>query len=1287
MKPKKIAVFALIVSLVVVGGFFGYGVLFPAQEASEQQVRFSSYLDIPNITETEINAIEQLREKFDYFTYGMMFGKDAFLNEKGELSGYSVNLADWLSELFGIEFRVKHYNWSDLVKGHETNDIHFTTTFVITDERKKTHFMTDPIVEQQLKAFRLSGALALEEIEDSRALRYGFLARSMVPGYVREAQTNVNFESVFVDSLGGARAALENGEIDVFFHNDVVEAYFDRESGFVSTVFSPLLYASVGLSTREPELAVIISVVQKAIESGARIQLNELYTKGYNDYLKHKLNLSLNSQEREYLETARNIRYLADNHNYPVSFYDERIEQWQGIAIDLLEEIAELTALKFAILNQPHESREELYEKLESGKALMITELFKSPTLEERFIYPESTYINDDFVLVSKHDRPNIHFNDILSIKIGLIKDTVCTDAFKKWFPTREQNIKEYDKPNDAYRALEKGEVDMIMSSRNHLLFPSNYLDQSDFKINVVFDYDYNATFGFNKDETILCSIVDKAMALVNIDLITKQWETKTYDDQIKQARLTIPWIAGGTAVLAAVVLILFIFLKKADNKSKKLEGTIAGLEKKLTMQTNTFDSMINAIPDLVFCLDSEFKFTKVNKAFELYFGNKEDSFIGETTATSGFPPELIQKINKIDRRVISERHTFSSEEELPTIGGNKTFFETTKAPLLLDGKVVGLIGISRDISVRKAVEEELRLASLSKSAFLAHMSHEIRTPMNSIIGFAELALDDEISERTQDYLSKIMENSTWLLQIINDILDISKIESGKMELDKVHFTLSEMFESCQAIIQPKAIERGLELYFYAEHLLSQPLLGDSLRLRQVLVNILSNAVKFTHEGSIKLYATVTNSDVVEAGICRVMFEIKDTGIGMSSAQLEKVFAPFSQADSGTTRKYGGTGLGLPITKNIIELMGGWLEVNSEPGVGSTFKFEMPFELAATSSSNKGVENNPLKVKHIERPLFSSEVLVCEDNPMNRRVISEHLSRLGIIPTMAQNGKEGVHFALERAKTGNPFDLILMDIHMPIMDGIEATKTLKQSKIKTPVVALTANIMKNDQRRYKECGMKGFLGKPFTSQALWQCLLEYLKPIKTLTVSNEPNVSEIDEKLLKELSMDFLKANRKKFEEIEIAIAAGDIDSAHRLAHTLKSTSALIKKMKLSLVAADVEKTLREKQRPTTAQMEALKVEIVHVLDELQLSQQAENPTADPQDKEGVTSDTPMSTERAEEILDLVFPLLKSGNPECLNFIEEIKEIPGSRRLVIQMEDFDFQAAVGTLNEMRGRGE
>jgi len=412
------------------------------------------------------------------------------------------------------------------------------------------------------------------------------------------------------------------------------------------------------------------------------------------------------------------------------------------------------------------------------------------------------------------------------------------------------------------------------------------------------------------------------------------------------------------------------------------------------------------------------------------------------------------------------------------------------------DGYAVA--GYTRDMREKKAFMEEMRRAEIAeesnkaKSRFLATMSHEMRTPMNSIIGFAELALDKPDNEFVQEgrvYLNRIKESAKWLLHIINDILDISKIESGKVELEYAPFDLDEILLRCQSIVMPEAREKKLDLKFNTEPLNGKKLIGDQVRLYQVFMNLLSNAIKFTNTGTIKFSSSIKSSDHQKI---KIYFEVKDSGIGINPEQLKKIFEPFTQADSSTTRKFGGTGLGLSITKNLVELMGGTLAVESASGDGSLFSFEITFELPAVSDNILDKEKHNIS----EKPKFDGLVLVCEDNDMNQVVILEHLNRVGIRAVIADNGAIGVAMVEERQKKGEkPFDLIFMDIFMPEMDGIEAASKIIALNSESPIVAMTANIMASDLENYRKNGMSDCLGKPFTSQELWRVLSKYMKPL------------------------------------------------------------------------------------------------------------------------------------------------------------------------------------------------
>jgi len=577
---------------------------------------------------------------------------------------------------------------------------------------------------------------------------------------------------------------------------------------------------------------------------------------------------------------------------------------------------------------------------------------------------------------------------------------------------------------------------------------------------------------------------------------------------------------------------------------------------------------------------------------------------------------------------------------------------------------------VRRDELLKEAIEEA-QAANRAKSVFLAKMSHEIRTPMNSIMGFAELALSKAISPQVKEYLGKITDSTKWLLRIINDILDISKIESGRIEFEKVPFDLHSVFTRCQSVIGQSADKKGLELHVYTEPPIGKKLLGDPVRIYQALMNLLSNAVKFTNSGTVKVSSAIT--EFGENSVS-VYFEVKDSGIGMTAEQIGKIFEPFMQADSSTTRNYGGTGLGLAITRNIVELMGGALKVESEPGVGSIFSFELTLE--TVDALDDMPEYSEISI--IEKPVFSGLVLICEDNQMNQQVICEHLKRVGLSTAIAENGKMGVEMVEERIRKGlPPYDLIFMDIFMPVMDGVEAAEKITALGTRTPIVAMTANVMTSALEKYKESGMDDCVGKPFTTQELWRCLLKYLVPIKFKEVDETVQMRDNDE-LLKKLRRKFAKDNQAKYAEITGALATGDMTLAHRLTHTIKSTAGMIGKAGLQSAAAEVEELLKNGVFPATGQMNALEIELSRALNEL-------TPLLGAPEGQHRAGDSDAS--QARELLERLGAMLENINPECVNLLEEIRTLPGTEELVRQIEDYDFEAAAQTLAGLKKDGE
>ncbi|MBS1614535.1 MAG: response regulator [Bacteroidetes bacterium] len=607
-------------------------------------------------------------------------------------------------------------------------------------------------------------------------------------------------------------------------------------------------------------------------------------------------------------------------------------------------------------------------------------------------------------------------------------------------------------------------------------------------------------------------------------------------------------------------------------DSEKKMEVQLKSLAQQRMQQHRLTQAIIDNIPSAVYIKDLEGRYMVVNKKLCEIFGMTPQELLAHRDADL-FHNDSTQNFRFANEQVILHR-SMVTYEDVVMRNGIKHYYWVVKFPLLNSvGEVQNICGLATDITERK--ENELQLMQATRNAerarsaqetFLANMSHEIRTPMNGIMGMSNLLLGTEQTSEQRDYSENILESARQLLAIINDILDFSKIKSGKFRFEHVPFKLRHTIKKALVPLQFKAEEKMIDLRLEVDDMVPDVLMGDPLRLQQILINLVGNALKFTSQGGVYILAKCGESN---AGICDLEIQVRDTGIGIPEDKLEMIFESFTQNNPNTSRKYGGTGLGLAIVKQLVELQNGKVWVQSQLGIGSTFGCSIAFSISNMPEemlnfpSERGIND--------DRPLAGLHLLVAEDNPINQKVVLHTLTRQGATAKMVTNGQGAVDTLREATEH---FDAVLMDLQMPEMDGYTATQLIRQDLLnKIPIIAMTADALKGEAERCFESGMNGYISKPFEPRELYQEVLRLTKNKSSNQEEEQPDIMSsdiINFSYLLELSGNdsgyiaevlglFLGTMPDGLRQLgELVRNGNDFDAIYKQAHFLKSSVSIV---------------------------------------------------------------------------------------------------------------------------------
>jgi len=1234
-------------------------------------VPYKSYHEIPGVTKEEIAGIEALKSTKKSFSYGTILATEFFILEDGAYSGFIHLFAEHLSNLFDIPFEVKLLDWDDLINSTDNLSIDFISELTPTVERKQKYFMTTAIAERTLSVFLDNDTDGIETTYNLNGLNIGFFNGTITEQSIKNTYPELNFNSVYIDTVFNAAQMLWNKEVDAVIIDEPSDYEFSIYGNIKSVKILPLVYTPISLSTANPALEPVISVLDKYLVKDGLDKIHSLYTQGERSYAQFIFDLSLTEEEKAYLadlkENGKKVPVTMEADNYPLCFYDDKTHDFHGIAVDIIKEITFLTDIEFETVTNKNTTMVEILEIIKSGGAAFDAELIHTKARENDFLFPHSPYFTSNFALLSKMDYPDLKIYQVAKAVVGIVTGTAPAEMLQLLIPGNSV-YKEYRTRNDALDALEKGEIDLFLTTDYIILYQTHFREKTGYKINLLFNsITERSFFGFNKNEEILCSIIEKASSKIDINKIVTNWTNRVYDYSKKITSDRFFYMLIFIAVLS-VLLVIFILLlfkynkmiikidrqKELFNIVNQVSSVLLEPEPQLDLQSykDHFEESINqSMGILAKAINVDRICIWINKDKEknrlcFYLGFQwERGIFKSHSKKDELAPDLYFDEHPVWNNILSQGNCINSnvcdmspkeQAELKprnilslfvvpvffhdSLWGFVGFDNCCKERIIADNEVLILRSASRMIAntvIRNDMTEQLEIAkdqaeqsNRSKSIFLSHMSHEIRTPMNAILGIAEIQLqketlkfdrvvsaDEESFQDISEAFEKIYESGNLLLNIINDILDLSKIESGKLEIFPIKYDIPSFINDTVQINRLRYESKPIEFSLHISENMPLDLIGDVLRIRQVLNNILSNAFKYTDQGKIEFFVSV-EPDRFQKDNVTLIFRVSDTGQGMTEEQLSRIFEEYTRFNIEINRTTVGAGLGMSISKRLIELMNGEIYIESVPGKGSVFTVRIPQKRAGNEIINRELISKlktfnfhssiiTKKVQFLREYMPYGSVLVVDDVESNIYVAKGMMIPYGLKIDTASSGFE----AIRKIEENNVYDIIFMDHMMPKMDGIETVKIIREKGYNYPIIALTANALVGRKKMFLQNGFDSFISKPIDSRELDFILIEFIKnkkPEEVVEAARRVSVAEraalqreawniTDTKAFRIIDF-FIRDAENAVKVLEnINLNDNEINAYITAIHGIKSALANIGEKEFSLIASKLEEAGRNR--------------------------------------------------------------------------------------------------------------
>jgi signal transduction histidine kinase/ABC-type amino acid transport substrate-binding protein/BarA-like signal transduction histidine kinase len=799
--------------------------------------------------------------------------------------------------------------------------------------------------------------------------------------------------------------------------------------------------------------------------------------------------VQLTERERAWLEDHPIVRAGNDPAQAPIDF-DGPDGMPAGVAADIMTLVAQRLDLNVEFV--PGQTWEQAVDSAKKRQVDVLIAVNKTPDAERYFNFTTS-YLTYRSVIVVRNDTPFVP--DLAALRdrrFALVKGYAETDRLLRRYPAL--NVTYVNNVGEALNAVAIGQADATVGNIAVLYYKLREMGLANLKVAAPADEEERRIyFAVREDWPELVGILNKGLAAVSVqerEAIMNRWvnvvEFERGLDPARVWRTAIQAIAGALFI-GLLVAFYLRRLRREIAERRTLQQELAEARQRVV---DIAQGLPGVVYQSVVRKDGSGEVLFGREAYYRLLGIRSDSpKLDWQTLASVVVEEDQPALREALTRSVKDHEMLAVAFRVHNAGNVPRWIQVEAVPTRsLDPDIVGVWnGYAIDITERKKLESELAAtraaadaANKAKSDFLANMSHEIRTPMNAIIGLSHLVMKTELDGRQRDYVAKISGAAQSLLRIVNDVLDFSKIEAGQLTLETIRFNIHTIFDDLISIVGHRAAEKGLELRIDVAPEMPNNVIGDPLRLSQVLLNLAGNAIKFTQRGHVAIRAQLVEQMGDEL---RVRFEVADTGIGLSREQASRLFRSFVQADSSTTRQYGGTGLGLSISKRLVALMGGEIGVDSHPGHGSTFWFTVALARAPVREELAPAKAGP------PQNLRGARVLLVEDNAINQQVAAELLQSAGVEVDITANGLDAL-----RAVRSKHYDAVLMDVQMPVMDGMQATQAIRgiEQFRALPIIAMTASVMRGDRDRCLEAGMNDYISKPISVEQMLATLMGLL---------------------------------------------------------------------------------------------------------------------------------------------------------------------------------------------------